>query len=84
MFQLDIPLEKPKRCPNRTYESLDDAIVRLETNSGLVRLGEVCPIASTYQPEHALGVRTAIEEMAPGLIGEDRTQTDRIHATMNQ
>ena len=36
VFQLDIPLEKPKRYPNRTYESLDDTIVRLETDSGLV------------------------------------------------
>ena len=34
VFQLDIPLEKPKRHPNRTYESLDDTIVRLETDSG--------------------------------------------------
>lgn len=84
MFQLDIPLEKPKRYPNRTYESLDDTIVRLETDAGLVGWGEVCPIASTYQPEHALGVRAAIEEMAPGLIGEDPTQTDRINATMNR
>ena len=84
VFQLDIPLEKPKRYPNRTYDSLDDTIVRLETDSGLVGWGEVCPIASTYQPEHALGVRAAIEEMAPGLIGEDPTQTDRINATMNR
>ena len=34
VFQLDIPLEKPKRYPNKTYESLDDTIVRLETDSG--------------------------------------------------
>ena len=84
VFQLDIPLEKPKRYPNMTYESLDDTIVRLETDTGLVGWGEVCPIASTYQPEHALGVRAAIEEMAPGLIGEDPTQTDRINATMDR
>jgi len=84
VYQLDIPLEKPKRYPNKTYESLDDTIVRLETDTGLVGWGEVCPIASTYQPEHALGIRAAIEEMAPGLIGEDPTQTDRINATMNK
>ena len=84
VYQLDIPLEKPKRYPNRTYESLDDTIVRLETDAGLVGWGEVCPIASTYQPEHALGVRAAIEEMAPGLIGQDPTQTDVINATMNK
>ena len=84
VFQLHIPLVKPKRYPNKIYHALDDTIVRLETDSGLVGWGEVCPIASTYQPEHALGVRAAIEEMAPGLIGEDPTQTDRINATMNR
>ena len=84
VFQLDIPLEKPKRYPNKTYDSLDDTIVRLETDSGIVGWGEVCPIASTYQPEHALGIRAALEELAPGLIGEDPTQTDRINATMNK
>ncbi len=84
VYQLDIPLVKPKRYPNKTYESLDDTIIRIETDTGLVGWGEVCPIASTYQPEHALGVRAAIEEMAPGLIGEDPTQTDRINATMNK
>ena len=84
VFQLDIPLVKPKRYPNKTYESLDDSIVRLETDTGLVGWGEVCPIASTYQPEHALGVRAALEELAPGLIGEDPTQTDRVNARMNK
>ncbi len=84
VFQLDIPLEKPKRYPNKTYEALDDTVVRLETDTGLVGWGEVCPIASTYQPEHALGVRAAIEEMAPGLIGQDPTQTDCINDTMNK
>ena len=70
--------------PTGSYESLDDTIVRLEIDAGLVGWGEVCPIGSTYQPEHALGVRAAIEEMAPGLIGEDPTQTDRINATMSR
>lgn len=84
VFQLDIPLDKPKRYPNKTYESLDDTIVRLETDSGLIGWGEVCPIASTYQPEHALGVRAAIEEMAPGLIDADPTQTACVNATMDK
>ena len=83
VYQLDIPLQKPKRYPNKVYDSLDDTIVRLETDDGIFGWGEVCPIASTYQPEHALGVRAAIEEMASGLIGQDPTQTDRINATMN-
>ena len=82
MFPLDIPLQKPRRYPSRTWEPLDGTIMRLETVSGLVSWGEVCPFASTYQPEHALGVRAAVEKMAPGLTGENPTQTDRINATI--
>lgn len=84
VFQLDIPLKSPMRYPHKTYHSLDDTIVRIETNSGLVGWGEVCPLSTTYQAAHGAGVRAAIEEMAPGLIGEDPTQTDRINATMDK
>lgn len=84
LYQLDIPLEKPKRYPNKTYEALDDTIVRIATDEGHAGWAEVCPIATTYQPEHALGVRAAMEEIVPGLIGEDPTQTDRINEKMNQ
>ncbi|MEM7426615.1 MAG: enolase C-terminal domain-like protein [Pseudomonadota bacterium] len=84
VFQVDIPLVVPSEYPHKTYEALDDTVVRLETDSGDVGWGEVCPIGSAYQPAHALGVRAAIEEMAPGLIGEDPTQTDCINATMNK
>jgi len=83
VHQLDIPLNEPKTFPNRVYASLDNTIVRLETDTGLIGWSEVCPIASTYQPEHALGVRAAIEEMAPGLIGQDPTQIGVINSQMN-
>ena len=35
VFQLYIPLDKPKRYPNKICDSPDDTIVRLETDSGL-------------------------------------------------
>ena len=66
VFQLDIPLEKPKRYPNRTYESLDDTIVRLETDTGLVGWGEVCPIASTYVSSYFSNMR--YDEEAPRVV----------------
>jgi L-alanine-DL-glutamate epimerase-like enolase superfamily enzyme len=82
-YQVDVALERPKRYPHRTYESLDSTVIRLDTDTGLVGWGESCPIGSTYQPEHALGVRAAIEEMAPGLIGVDPTESDRVNAVLN-
>ena len=84
VFRIDIPLQKPKRYPHVVYDSLDDTVVRIETDSGLVGWAEVCPIGSTYQPEHALGVRADIEVLARGLIGQDPTQTDVVNAVMNR
>ncbi len=84
IFQLDIPLIAPHVYPHKIYESLDDTIVKIETDQGVSGWGEVCPLSSTYQPTTAAGVRTEIGEMAQGLIGEDPTQTDRINCTMNK
>ncbi|MEM7118384.1 MAG: enolase C-terminal domain-like protein [Chloroflexota bacterium] len=83
VYQLDIPLSKPMIYPHKTYRGLDDTIVRLESDSGLVGWGEVCPLSTTYQAAHGRGVRADIAEMAPGLLGEDPTQTNRINETMN-
>jgi len=83
IFQIDIPINEPKTFSNKTYASFDNTIVRINTDTNHVGWAEVCPIASTYQPEHALGVRAAIEEMAPGLIGLNPTHTGVINAAMN-
>jgi len=83
VFQIDIPINEPKQFANKTYASFDNTVVRIRTDTAHVGWGEVCPIATTYQPEHALGVRAALEEMAPGLIGIDPTQTGVVNAAMN-
>lgn len=83
VFQIDIPINKPKQFANRSYASFDNTIVRIRTDTDHVGWGEVCPIATTYQPEHALGVRAALEEMAPGLIGLDPSQTGVVNAAMD-
>jgi len=83
VYQIDIPIKEPKTFANGVYASFDNTIVRLETDTGITGWGEVCPIATTYQPEHALGVRAAIEELAPGLIGKNPAHIGIINATMN-
>lgn len=45
------PLQRPMVYPHRTYTELTDTVVRLETDSGLVGWGEVCPLSSSYQAE---------------------------------
>lgn len=83
VFRIDIPIKEPKTFANGTYAAFDNTIVRLTTDTGLFGWGEVCPIATTYQPEHAIGVRAAIAEMAPGLIGQNPTHIGVINARMN-
>ncbi len=65
-------------------EFLDSTIVLIETFSGLTGVGESCPIGSVYLPAFAGGVRAAIEEMAPALLGEDATQINRVYRVMDE
>jgi len=53
-----------------TLYEVDTTIVKVVTDTGLVGWGEVAPIGPVYQPQHALGARAAIAEMAPNLIGQ--------------
>ena len=83
LYQIDIPINEPKTFSNKTYSSFDNTVVCIRTDTKHVGWGEVCPIATTYQAEHALGVRAALQEMAPGLMGLDPTHTGVVNEAMN-
>lgn len=53
-----------------TLESVDTTLVKIVADDGKVGWGEAAPVGAVYQPQHALGARAAIAEMAPGLIGQ--------------
>ena len=68
VFQHDLPVkDAPYRMGLQDVWHLDSTIVRLECDDGTVAYGETCPLGSTYQPQHALGARAALAEMAPYL-----------------
>jgi L-alanine-DL-glutamate epimerase-like enolase superfamily enzyme len=54
----------------KTCDTVETAVVRLTTDTGLSGWGEVCPIPH-YLPAYARGVAPALEEMAPVLLGAD-------------
>ncbi len=54
----------------KTCDTVESAVVRLDTDSGHSGWGEVCPIPH-YLPAYARGVAPAIEDMLPVLIGAD-------------
>lgn len=85
VFQVDLPYSGGvyHLSGGRTYTSFDATIVRIKTDNGIEGWGESTPFGSTYIAAHARGVRAAIEEIAPRLIGLDPRRVDRINDTMD-
>lgn len=71
VYQKDLPVvDGPYTMSTMTLHSIDTTILKLVSDSGIVGWGEIAPIGPLYQPQHALGARAALAEMAPGLIGQ--------------
>jgi L-alanine-DL-glutamate epimerase-like enolase superfamily enzyme len=71
LFKKELPIVGgPYTMSTITLHSVESTIVKLVADTGIVGWGEVAPIGSVYQPQHATGARAAIGVMAPGLIGE--------------
>jgi L-alanine-DL-glutamate epimerase-like enolase superfamily enzyme len=72
VYQMLLPVKGTAyRMASDTVQSLDSTLVEVTTDDGLSGWGETCPIGPVYQPQHALGARAAIAEIAPGLIGQE-------------
>jgi len=54
----------------KTCDTVETAVLRVETDSGVTGWGEVCPIPH-YLPAYARGVGPALQEFSPVLIGAD-------------
>ncbi|KAK5735253.1 hypothetical protein LTR17_008260 [Elasticomyces elasticus] len=67
----------------RELSSFDATIVRITTQTGIEGWGESTPFGSTYIAAHALGIRAAIAELTPHLIGLDPRRVDRVNDTMD-
>ncbi len=61
----------------------DSTIVGVETDTGHVGYGEVCPLGPFYLPAYAEGVRAGLRELGPHLIGEDPRQLTRLNRRMD-
>lgn len=70
IYQKDLPVVGGAyKMARAEVSSLDTTLVRIKADNGVEGWGETCPVGPTYQPQHALGARAALAEMAPGLIG---------------
>ncbi|KAF2171607.1 hypothetical protein M409DRAFT_63249 [Zasmidium cellare ATCC 36951] len=85
VYQVDLGYsgEVYRLSGGRELSSFDATIVRITTQTGIEGWGESTPFGSTYIAAHPLGIRAAIAELAPKLIGLDPRRTDRIDDVMD-
>ena len=55
----------------KSVSVFDSTIVGVESDTGLIGYGEVCPLGPFYLPAYVEGVRAGLRELAPHLIGLD-------------
>lgn len=67
----------------KTCDTTLSVVLRLDTDSGHIGWGEVCPIPH-YLPAYAKGVIPALEEMAPVLIGADPVGPEALMERLNK
>ena len=80
---LSYPLMSRARATQATAE-LDDTIVAVKTDAGVVGYGECCPLAPTYLPATGEGTRAGIKLLAPLLLGYDARGVGAINSRMDE
>lgn len=71
--RVELPLREGRYSwsGGKSVAVFDSTIVGVETDTGLIGYGEVCPLGPFYLPAYADGVRAGLRELGPHLIGED-------------
>jgi len=84
-YQVNLPLREGsyKWSGGKSVTVFDSTIVQVETDTGLVGHGEVCPLGPFYLPAYGGGVRAGLAELAPHLIGQDPTQLGPLNRLMD-
>ncbi|QOF75567.1 mandelate racemase/muconate lactonizing enzyme family protein (plasmid) [Aminobacter sp. SR38] len=71
------------RMASASVAKLDSTIIEVVSDNGLSGWGETCPIGPIYQPHHTLGARSAMQELAPALIGSEFVSVRDIYRKMD-
>ena len=83
--RVELPLREGRYSwsGGKSVSVFDSTVVGVETDSGHVGYGEVCPLGPFYLPAYADGVRAGLRELAPHLIGEDPRQLATLNHRMD-
>jgi L-alanine-DL-glutamate epimerase-like enolase superfamily enzyme len=84
-YRVDLPLHEGsyKWSGGKSVSVFDSTVVQVETDTGVVGHGEVCPLGPFYLPAYADGVRAGIAELGPHLLGEDPLQLAKLNRRMD-
>ncbi len=83
--RVELPLRERsyKWSGGKSVTVFDSTIVGVETDTGLIGYGEVCPLGPFYLPAYADGVRAGLRELAPHLIGCDPRELLKLNRRMD-
>jgi len=83
--RVELPLHEGsyKWSGGKSVSVFDSTIVGVETDTGVVGYGEVCPLGPFYLPAYAEGVRSGLRELAPHLIGFDPRELAKLNQRMD-
>ncbi len=84
-YKVELPLREGsyKWSGGKSVTVFDSTIVRVETDSGIIGHGEVCPLGPFYLPAYGAGARAGVGELAPHLIGHDPRQLGKLNRHMD-
>ena len=84
-YQVNLPLHEGgyKWSGGKSVTIFDSTVVEVQTDTGLVGHGEVCPLGPFYLPAYANGVRAGLAELGPHLLGQDPLQLGVLNRRMD-
>lgn len=84
-YQIDLPLKEGsyKWSGGKSVTVFDSTVIGVETESGLIGYGEVCPLGPFYLPAYAEGVRSGLRELGPHLLGFDPRELLKLNQRMD-
>ena len=86
VYQVDLPLAEGRYvfADGKVVETLDSTLVEVVADDGRIGIGESCPLGPAYLPAFAAGVRAAIGEIAPALLGTDPSELGKVNWAMDR
>jgi len=83
--RVELPLHEGsyKWSGGKSVSVFDSTIVGVETDTGHIGYGEVCPLGPFYLPAYAEGVRAGLRELAPHLLGWDPREPAKLNHRMD-